>query len=76
MTRNVVEVTDGQDDELIGYAVAVTTKDGYRLEPEVYGTRSQAVHAQGGPLWPRTGPAWAVSIIAAHVVTTLLLVAL
>jgi len=45
----VVEVIDGNNDELIGYAVCVVTSTlagtQWHLLPEVYGVRSQAAHA-------------------------------
>lgn len=51
-TKIVVEIIDGEDDELIGYAVCTVTETGaevngtdWRLSPEVYGTRSEAAAA-------------------------------
>jgi hypothetical protein len=47
--RIVVEVLDGADSDLIGYAVCTVTTKGsiteWRLEPEVFGTRSSAASA-------------------------------
>lgn len=46
--RIVVELLDESDD-LIGYAVCVSDADGYRLEPEVFSTRSGA-HGASEPV--------------------------